>query len=156
MKKYYYKSKYKIFGMILSFTLILAIGVMITILYLDLSRGTQIVLISGYIVFCLITIPKLRLLGKEYLILEDDRIEFVSPPLSWQIDVKEIRSIKYRGIRWIPIFENLIIKSDLDTINIDFNFCNYSKLWIDILTNCMDKNPNLKIGLRLKKRLKFK
>lgn len=156
MKKYYYKSKYKILGMILSFAMILAIGVIITILYLDLSRGTQVVIISGYILFCLITMPKLKSLGQEYLILEDDQIKFISPPLTWRIEIQQIKTFRYKGIRWIPVFENLIIETDLDSINIDFNFHNYSKVWSEVLTICKNKNQNLIIDHRLQKRLNFK
>ena len=84
-----------------------------------------------------------------------DKIVLTRIPLSWQVKFEDIKRIDYQGIRFLPIFDVMIIKSDTDFVSIDYNFPHYLDIWKQVLELSLEKNPEIQVDIRLLKKLKL-
>lgn len=154
MKKIFYKSKSKIMSLIFTEIIILIVGILILVLLVKPNRTSAILSLSGCSVMGIIVIKSSITLFRDRLEI-GDKIVLTRIPLSWQVKFEDIKRIDYQGIRFLPIFDVMIIKSDTDFVSIDYNFPHYLDIWKQVLELSLEKNPEIQVDIRLLKKLKL-
>lgn len=136
---------------------VLFIGlVAIAIIFLsNMSRGTKGVFICSCITISAIIIPQFKLETSQYIQLDEKKILFYKRPITWTLEMKQIKKIRYSGILWIPMSEVLILESDIEKIKIDFNFYHYLDVWREVIYACLNETSEVVLSNRLVRRLKL-
>ena len=155
MKKIFYKSKSKIMSLIFTEIIILIVGILILVLLVKPNRTSAILSLSGCSVMGIIVIKSSITLFRDRLEI-GDKIVLTRIPLSWQVKFEDIKRIDYQGIRFLPIFDVMIIKSDTGFVSIDYNVPHYLDIWKQVLELSLEKNPEIQVDIRLLKKLKLR
>ncbi len=154
MKKIFYKSKSKIVSLILTEIIILIAGILILVLLVKPNRTSAILSLSGCSIMGVMVVKSSATLLKDRLEI-GDKIVLTRVPLSWQVKFEDIKRIDYQGVRLLPIFDVMVIKSETDFISIDYNFPHYLDIWKMVLELSLEKNPGIQVDTRLLRRLRL-
>ena len=154
MKKIFYKSRGKIASLILTEIIILIAGILILVLLVKPNRTSAILSLSGCSIMGVMVVKSSATLLKDRLEI-GDKIVLTRVPLSWQVKFEDIKRIDYQGVRLLPIFDVMVIKSETDFISIDYNFPHYLDIWKMVLELSLEKNPGIQVDTRLLRRLRL-
>ena len=154
MKKIFYKSRGKIASLILTEIIILIAGILILVLLVKPNRTSAILSLSGCSIMGVMVVKSSATLLKDRLEI-GDKIVLTRVPLSWQVKFEDIKRIDYQGVRLLPIFDVMVIKSETDFVSIDYNFPHYLDIWKMVLELSLEKNPGIQVDTRLLRRLRL-
>ncbi len=154
MKKIFYKSRGKIASLILTEIIILIAGILILVLLVKPNRTSAILSLSGCSIMGVMVVKNSATLLKDRLEI-GDKIVLTRVPLSWQVNFEDIKRIDYQGVRLLPIFDVMVIKSETDFVSIDYNFPHYLDIWKMVLELSLEKNPGIQVDTRLLRKLRL-
>ena len=154
MKKIFYKSKSKIVSLILTEIIVLIAGILILVLLVKPNWTSAILSLSGCSIMGVMVVKSSATLLKDRLEI-GDKIVLTRIPLSWQVKFEDIKRIDYQGVRLLPIFDVMVIKSETDFVSIDYNFPHYLDIWKMVLELSLEKNPGIQVDTRLLRRLRL-
>ena len=159
MEHEYQRSKKQIIIMTIFITLIWVVGLLILYkLGISNSAGklklySRIILVSAVapIIITAITIKKQV---QEKIFISPEMIKCQDQNNCIIISYDKIIQIKYRGLSWIPLLDQLSIQSGDEVIYIDFIYSKYKEMWLEILKNLKAIRPHFQIDHRILRRLK--
>ena len=154
MKKIFYKSKSKIVSLILTEIIVLIAGILILVLLVKPNWTSAILSLSGCSIMGVMVVKSSATLLKDRLEI-GDKIVLTRIPLSWQVKFEDIKRIDYQGVRLLPIFDVMVIKSETDFVSIDYNFPHYLDIWKMVLELSLEKNPGIQVDTRLLRKLRL-
>ena len=150
----YKKSKIKIYVMIISIFLLTFLVGLFIILFATrkMSLPPFIACLFVATLFMFIYYPQLRKEATQFLEVNNDKIVLYDNISSVTMLYTEINKITYHGTKLIGISERITIHSKTETINIDYNYKKYLKIWKEVITLCLLKNSHVTIDKRIRKR----
>ena len=152
----YKKSAKRITALLFCMIFMLVIGVLILLylaVYTDSNRvGYFFGIVSAIGYFVWILIPNIISMYRQKLYI-NDCIAFDNLNNCTQINFDEIIEINYKGTKFFPLSEMIIIKSLKDSIYVDYNFKDYLNIWQEIISLCQERNLNINIDSKIIKRL---
>lgn len=149
----YYCNKKKVILLLLVILVICGIGIGFSIKWIP-SISICAVCISTIAMLCGVAFINVLSNLKAELIIEKDYIESKRGNKSVKLFYKDIQSIKYRGIKLIPVFDIIaIFAQNGKMIFIDFNFENYLHLWEQVVKRCLEANRNINIDKTILSRI---
>ena len=144
----FYKSKNKI-NLLLICLLLMLVGIPLVLRILNIIH-TIAAFAAADVVFLPFAFHNVLKQKRQSLEI-NEKIKFFNGTEITSIDIAHIRSLKYKGLFFVPMSEMMVIESiNRDSIYIDFNFIKYKKIWGYILDVCK-QNPNIEIESQLYK-----
>lgn len=117
-----------------------------------ISLASWMVSLIGTALFMIISYPQLKTQANQFLQVSKDKIVLVDNLSSVSMEYAEINKIVYHGTRLIVMTEHITLHSETKTINIDFNYKKYLKVWQEAATLCLLGNNQVVIDERIRKR----
>ena len=157
MEHEYQRGKKHIFFMVLF--ILFAWGICLLLLGRDaigpnkLDLPTRIMMI-GTAVPMTLALFNIKKQSQQKVSISSERIKCRQPNDAVIIRYDKIIKIKYLGVRWFPLFDQLSIHSGDEVIYIDSTYTEYREMWLEILKNLKAIRPHFKIDRRILRRLK--
>lgn len=145
----YHNNKTKIIMLISTIIASGIIGVLLALVFIT-SIPVKLVCLLSIISFCTIGVLQTRVNFNVELTICEDFILSKRGNDEIKIQLKDVKSIKYRGVPFIHIFDIIaLFDSRGQMVFIDYNYENYLSLWERATELCKKANPEVCIDQRI-------
>lgn len=150
----YHNSRAKIIILISTIVVSGIVGVVLSLLYIT-GLSVKVVCILSIVSFCTAGVLRARVNFDVELSVCEDFIVSKRGQDEIKIRLKDVRSVKYRGVPFVPLFDIIaLFDSRGQMIFIDYNYEEYLSIWKRTVELCKNANPEVCIDQKILEKIK--